>query len=133
LIGGIFKLPGAAVSANVRSCLVRGAAEIADMIGMPWPFTRTRPAPTEAKSLAAPDAELLAILGALTTSGYAAGLALALTVPAVQRAIALIAGSIAAFPPIVERRADGGWTADDEHPSRCCSRPARMTGRALSS
>lgn len=86
------------------------------MIGMPWPFIRTRSASVEAKSLAAPDAELLAIFGLTSASGFGAGLGVALTVPAVQRAIALVAGSIAAFPLLVERRDGGEWKADAEHP-----------------
>ncbi|HWJ72925.1 MAG TPA: phage portal protein [Kaistia sp.] len=81
-----------------------------------WPFSRPVPVvASETKSLAAPDAELLAIFGA-ATSDFAVGLSRALTVPAVQRAIALIAGSIAAFPILVERREGGAWKSDAEHP-----------------
>lgn len=81
---------------------------------MRWPF-RSRPAP-EVKSLAAPDDELREIFGSAPASGYAAGLATALSVPAVQRAVALISGSIASFGLLVERRDGGEWRPDADHP-----------------
>ncbi|MBN8998873.1 MAG: phage portal protein, partial [Rhizobiales bacterium] len=78
-----------------------------------WPF---RTVPAEQKSLATPDADLLSLFGAAPASGYAVGLAAALTVPAVQSAIALISGSIAAFRPVVERRQGEAWVPDTAHP-----------------
>ncbi len=83
---------------------------------MRFPWSRSAPVVTEAKSLSAPDADLLALFGAAPASGYAASLSTALSVPACQRAIALISGSIASFPPIVERKVGADWQADDTHP-----------------
>jgi HK97 family phage portal protein len=70
-----------------------------------WPFER--------KSLASPTDEELYVL----TGGGAgvASLTQALTVPAVQSAVHLIAGSIAAFPLLIERREGDQWTPDDKH------------------
>lgn len=79
-----------------------------------WPFHRS--APIEAKSLSAPDADLLALFGITSVSGFAAGIDTALSVPAVQRAVALISGSIASFAPIVERKVGDDWKPDTEHP-----------------
>lgn len=73
-------------------------------------------AAVDTKSLSTPDSDLLALFGAAPASGYAVGLASALTVPAVQSAISLISGSIAAFRPVVERREGEAWVPDIAHP-----------------
>lgn len=67
------------------------------------------------KSLAAPDAELQAIFGALP-SGLSVGAAQALTVPAVASAIRLISEAAACLGVRIERRVDGVWTEAAEHP-----------------
>lgn len=69
----------------------------------------------QSKSLAAPDGELLALMGA-SAGSHGIGLARALTVPSVQSAIALISGSIASFDILVERRDGDQWVRDDAHP-----------------
>lgn len=79
-----------------------------------WPINRK--APVEQKSLADPDPDLLATFTGIPAGSHALGLARALTVPAVQSAIALISGSIASFDILVERRAGKEWVRDDEHP-----------------
>lgn len=80
-----------------------------------WPFSRQAPAVVE-KSLAEPTPEEIEIFTGVPIGSHALGLHQALTVPAVQRAIALISGSIAAFDIIVERRVAGGWESDSNHP-----------------
>jgi HK97 family phage portal protein len=80
-----------------------------------WPFIR-RPEPAERKSLADPSAETLALFAGIPVGAHALGLARALTVPAVQSAIALISGSIASFDMLVEHREGKEWLRDDSHP-----------------
>lgn len=82
---------------------------------MIWPFTRSAPVETS-KSLGDPTPEEIEIFTGVPIGSHALGLQQALTVPAVQRAITLVAGSIAAFDIIVERRVEGGWEADEKHP-----------------
>ncbi len=79
-----------------------------------WPFPRREP--VEQKSLADPSADLLAMFAGIAVGAHALGLARALTVPAVQSAIALISGSIASFDMLVERREGKEWLRDDAHP-----------------
>lgn len=68
------------------------------------------------KSLAAPDGELLALMGGMSGGSQGVGLARALTVPSVQSAISLISGSIASFDILVERREGDQWVRDGAHP-----------------
>lgn len=63
-----------------------------------WPFR------SEQKSLTSPTAEEFAIFGATSPTGYRASAADAMTVPAVQRAVALIPASIAVLGIVVEKR-----------------------------
>ncbi len=76
-----------------------------------WPFSKP-----ETKALSAPTSEeLLIFTGAIPTEGLV-GSAEAITVPAIQSAIHLIAGSIASFDILVERREKEAWVSDTEHP-----------------
>ncbi|WP_315923493.1 phage portal protein [Mesorhizobium sp. SP-1A] len=82
-----------------------------------WPF-RTKPAPAiEAKSLAAPDEELLALLGATVTGTAAVPTSVALTVPAVAAAVRTISEAAASLEVLVERRDGDAWVPDEEHPA----------------
>lgn len=75
-----------------------------------WPFR------TEKKSLTSPtDEELLIFTGAVPVEGLISR-AEALTVPAIQRAVALISGSIASFDLLVERRDGEQWVRNETHP-----------------
>lgn len=78
-----------------------------------WPFTSK--SSVEQKSLASPDSELLATFTGIPAGSHGLGLGRALTVPAVQSAIALISGSIASFDILVERRDGKEWLRDDDH------------------
>lgn len=68
-----------------------------------WPFRKPTVA-TETKSLAAPDEELLAILGATVTGTAAVSASVALTVPAVRNAVSVIAESAATMSLTVKRK-----------------------------
>ena len=83
---------------------------------MVWPFTRPAASAEVTKSLAEPTTEEIEIFTGVPLGSHALGLRRALTVPAVQRAITLIAGSIAAFDILVEHRTASGWEADEKHP-----------------
>lgn len=69
-----------------------------------WPFTRKTP-PAEQKSLASPDAALLAALGILdvTTTGIVVSPSEALRVPVVANAIQLISEAVASLDVSVKR------------------------------
>ncbi len=83
------------------------------MIGMRWPW----PFRTEQKALSSPtDEELLIFTGGVSVPGLISRTE-AMTVPAVQRAIALISGSIASFDVLVEKLDGETWTRDTEHPT----------------
>ncbi|MCS0494332.1 phage portal protein [Ancylobacter sp. MQZ15Z-1] len=69
----------------------------------------------EGKSLAAPDAQLMELFGA-APSGLAVGTAQALSVPAVQSAIRLIAEATACLDLKVMRRLNGADVEANEHP-----------------
>ncbi|CAN7481126.1 phage portal protein [Mesorhizobium sp. LjNodule214] len=75
-----------------------------------WPFDRKqKDVPhgnviSETKSLAEPDAELLAILGATVTGTAAVSASVALTVPGVRNAVSVIAESAATMCLIVKRK-----------------------------
>ncbi|RWN81777.1 MAG: phage portal protein [Mesorhizobium sp.] len=81
-----------------------------------WPF-KSRQLPVETKSLAAPDEELLAILGASVTGTAAVSASIALTVPAVSAAIRVIAEAAATLDVKVQRRDGDAWVDDEEHPA----------------
>ncbi|MCR5856566.1 phage portal protein [Mesorhizobium sp. J428] len=77
-----------------------------------WPFLRT-----ETKSLSSPtDEELLIFTGAVPSAGLISRTE-AMTVPAIQRAIALISGSIASFDVLVEKLDGATWSRDTDHPT----------------
>lgn len=67
------------------------------------------------KSLSEPTDEEISIFTGVPIGSHALGLRQALTVPAVQSAISLISGSIAAFDLIVERREGNQWKPDPTH------------------
>ncbi|ESZ76297.1 phage portal protein [Mesorhizobium sp. L103C105A0] len=68
-----------------------------------WPFKPTQP-PVETKSLAEPDEELLALLGAAVAGVAAVPASVALTVPGVRNAVSVIAESAATMSLTVKRR-----------------------------
>lgn len=78
-------------------------------------FWNRKPAPIEAKSLAAPDAELLAILGATVAGTAAVGASTALTVPAVGAAVRVISEAAATLPVTVKRKVGGVETDVPDH------------------
>lgn len=69
-----------------------------------WPFSR-KTVPVEAKSLASPDAEMMALFGLVdtTSSGIVISLADAMRVPAVANAIQLISEAVASLDVTVKR------------------------------
>lgn len=81
-----------------------------------WPFTNKQP-PTETKSLAMPNDELLAILGATVDGTAAVSASVALTVPAVSAAIRTISEAAATLDVKVQRRDGEKWVDDEEHPA----------------
>ena len=81
-----------------------------------WPF-RTKQPPIEQKSLAEPDAELLAILGATVTGTAAVSASVALTVPAVSAAVRVISEAAATLDVKVQRKDGDTWVDDDAHPA----------------
>lgn len=80
-----------------------------------WPFSKT--APVETKSLAEPDAELLAILGATVTGTAAVPASVALTVPAVAAAVRVISEAAATLDVKVQRKDGDAWVDDEDHPA----------------
>ncbi|MDN2582363.1 phage portal protein [Aquibium sp. ELW1220] len=87
-----------------------------------WPFARkTAPvaaAPAvEEKSLAAPNEELLAALGATIEGTAAVSASVALTVPAVAAAVRVISEAAATLDIKVQRKDGTSWTDDDTHPA----------------
>lgn len=81
-----------------------------------WPFNRKTP-PIEQKSLAAPDEELLAILGATVTGTAAVSASVALTVPAVSAAVRVISEAAATLEVKVQRKDGDTWVDDEAHPA----------------
>ncbi|TPJ56751.1 phage portal protein [Mesorhizobium sp. B2-6-7] len=81
-----------------------------------WPF-RKPTVPIEQKSLAAPDEELLAILGASVTGTAAVPASVALTVPAVAAAVRAISEAAATLCVKVQRKDGDAWVDDEEHPA----------------
>ncbi|MER9422604.1 phage portal protein [Mesorhizobium sp. M0317] len=81
-----------------------------------WPFKPSQP-PVETKSLAAPDEELLAILGATVTGTAAASSSVALTVPAVSAAVRVLSEAAATLDVRVQRKDGDAWVDDEEHPA----------------
>ena len=83
---------------------------------MIWPFTRK--APVEQKSgTSAPDAWLLELFGAVSSSGLTVTTTEALSVPAVSAAIRAISEAAASLNVKVEARTDEGWEHVAEHPA----------------
>lgn len=88
-----------------------------------WPFSKT--APVETKSLAAPDTELLAILGASVTGTAAVPASVALTVPAVRAAVQTISEACATLFLTVKRKVGDQETDVPDHAAL-----ALLTGQA---
>ncbi|TGP88924.1 MULTISPECIES: phage portal protein [unclassified Mesorhizobium] len=82
-----------------------------------WPFTKKAAPAVETKSLAEPDAELLAILGATVNGTAAVSTSTALTVPAVSAAIRVISEAVATLEVKVQRKDGDTWVDDEEHPA----------------
>ena len=81
---------------------------------MIWPF---RKASVEQKSgTSAPDAWLLELFGAVSSSGLTVTTTEALTVPAVGSAIRVISEAAASLNIKVDARTDDGWTEAPDHP-----------------
>ncbi|MBB4064741.1 phage portal protein [Gellertiella hungarica] len=78
---------------------------------LPWPFPRT-----ETKSLGNPADEEIAILTGAPSGAGTISAAQALSVPAVQSAVRLVAEAAASLDIRVERKVDGAWTVDSLHP-----------------
>lgn len=82
-----------------------------------WPFTKKAQPPTETKSLAAPNEELLAILGATTDGVAAVSMSVALTVPAVAAASEMTRTAAATLDVKIQRRDGASWVDDEAHPA----------------
>lgn len=78
------------------------------------PFIPRRPAPAEAKSLAAPDDELLALFGVTTPTSVSPAAALA--VPAVSAAVRVISEAVATLDVRVVRIDGAEVTDEPDHP-----------------
>ncbi|MER9306778.1 phage portal protein [Mesorhizobium sp. M0496] len=81
-----------------------------------WPF-RTSAIETKSATLAEPDAELFELFTGIPPGSLAVSAATALTVPAVSAAVRTISEAAATLDICVERKTDGKWAADDEHPA----------------
>ncbi len=88
-----------------------------------WPFNRQPP--VETKSLAQPDEDLLALLGATTTGTAAVSTSVALTVPAVAAAVKTIAEACATLDLTVKRKVDDAEEDVPDFPAL-----AMLTGQA---